>query len=244
MIQTSERRQRSRTTRRSAFLDATRQLIEERGIDALTIKAVAERVDCAVGTIYTYFPSKGALVAALQVEAIDRLGTAYARAAGRLDLELADQGVDIETAAMARLVAFGRSLIAVTGVLPEEYRLQQRLLGARADYDAADLALVAPVALGVLARPELLLRDATALGLLDPGDSFDRTIAWVAGINGVLAVASVEWPAGGGFDPVSAADMLHLSLLHGWGAEPGMLAAAAAAVPLGRMAALLEGSDR
>src|ERR1035437_2181665 len=171
MIQTSERRERSRAARRDAFLDATRELIEEHGIEALTIKAVAERVDCAVGTLYTYFSSKSALVAALQAEAITRLGAAYSRAADRLEDDLATLAIDVDTAALARLVAFGRSIIAVGQVLPEEYRLQQRPLRA-------------------------------------------------------------------------LADMLHLDLLRGWGAEPGALAAADAAVPRSRMAALLDESDR
>lgn len=244
MVQTSERRERSRAARRDAFLDATRELIEEHGIEALTIKAVAERVDCAVGTLYTYFSSKGALVAALQAEAITRLGAAYSRAADRLEDDLATLAIDVDTAALARLVAFGRSIIAVGQVLPEEYRLQQRLLSAQTGYDDDDLALVAPVAFAVLARPERLLREAAALGVIDDGDAFDRTIAWVAGINGVLTLASVQWPGSDGFDPASLADMLHLDLLRGWGAERGALAAADAAVPRSRMAALLDGSDR
>src|ERR1035437_2846450 len=194
MIQTSERRERSRAARRDAFLDATRELIEEHGIEALTIKAVAERVDCAVGTLYTYFSSKSALVAALQAEAITRLGAAYSRAADRLEDDLATLAIDVDTAALARLVAFGRSIIAVGQVLPEEYRLQQRLLSAQTGYDDDDLALVAPVAFAVLARTERLLREAAAL--------------------------------------------------RGRGAEPGALAAADAAVPRSRMAALLDGSHR
>ncbi|MGA2835533.1 MAG: helix-turn-helix domain-containing protein [Acidimicrobiales bacterium] len=244
MIQRSERRQRTHSTRRDAFLEATRQLIEERGIEALTIKAVADRVDAAVGTLYTYFPSKGALVAALQVEAIERLDAAYAWAADRLDLDLAARSVDVDTSALARLVAFGRSLIAVTEVLPQEFRLQQRLLSAQVEYEDRDLGLVAPVAFALLARPERLLRDASALGLIDEGDEFDRTIAWVAGINGVITLGSLTWPGAEGFDPTSLADMLHLDLLRGWGADPELLAAADACAPLGHMAMFLRGFRR
>ena len=244
MIQSSERRLQTRAGRRDAFLQATRQLIEERGIDALTVKAVADRVDAAVGTLYTYFPSKGALIAALQVEAIERLGAAYTRAADHLDLDLAARGIDVETAALARLVAFGRSLIAVAEVLPEEFRLQQRLLSDQAGYDDHDLALVVPAAFAVLARPERLLRDAVALDVLDEGDAFDRTIAWVAGINGVLTLGSLAWSGADGFPPAPLADTLHLGLLRGWGAHPGLLAAADALVPLGHVTVLLRADGR
>lgn len=235
---------RSRADRRDAFLEAARQLIEEHGIDALTVKSVADRVDAAVGTLYTYFPSKGALIAALQVAAIERLGAAYTQAADDLDSELAAWGVDVDTAALTRLVAVGRSLIAVVEVLPEEFRLQQRLLNDRADYDDRDVALVVPVAYAVLARPERLLRDAVALGVLEAGDSFDRTITWVAGINGVLTLGSLAASVAAGFAPASLADMLHLSLLRGWGADPGLLAASEALVPLGHVASLLRGEHR
>jgi AcrR family transcriptional regulator len=244
MVQSSERRVRSRADRRDAFLEAARQLIEEHGIDALTVKSVADRVDAAVGTLYTYFPSKGALIAALQVAAIERLGAAYTQAADDLDSELAAWGVDVDTAALTRLVAVGRSLIAVVEVLPEEFRLQQRLLNDRADYDDRDVALVVPVAYAVLARPERLLRDAVALGVLEAGDSFDRTITWVAGINGVLTLGSLAASVAAGFAPASLADMLHLSLLRGWGADPGLLAASEALVPLGHVASLLRGEHR
>ena len=235
---------RSRADRRDAFLEAARQLIEEHGIDALTVKSVADRVDAAVGTLYTYFPSKGALIAALQVAAIERLGAAYTQAADDLDSELAAWGVDVDTAALTRLVAVGRSLIAVVEVLPEEFRLQQRLLNDRADYDDRDVALVVPVAYAVLARPERLLRDAVALGVLEAGDSFDRTITWVAGINGVLTLGSLAASAVAGFAPASLADMLHLAQLRGWGADPGLLAASEALVPLGHVASLLRGEHR
>jgi AcrR family transcriptional regulator len=244
VIQSSERKLQSRADRRDAFLEATRQLIEERGIDSLTVKAVADRVDAAVGTLYTYFPSKGALIAALQVEAIGQLDAAYTRAADHLDLDLAARGTDVETAAVARLVAFGRSLIAVADVLPEAFRLQQRLLHDRADYDDHDLALVVPAAFAVLARPERLLRDAVALGLIDEGDAFDRTIAWVAGINGVLTLGALTWSGNEGFALASLADTLHLSLLRGWGARPGLLAAADVLVPLGHMGVLLGADSR
>jgi hypothetical protein len=129
-------------------------------------------------------------------------------------------------------------------VLPEEFRLQQRLLNDRADYDDRDVALVVPVAYAVLARPERLLRDAVALGVLEAGDSFDRTITWVAGINGVLTLGSLAASVAAGFAPASLADMLHLSLLRGWGADPGLLAASEALVPLGHVASLLRGEHR
>jgi AcrR family transcriptional regulator len=242
MIQITDRRGRARAARRDVFLDATRALIEEHGIESLTIKAVADRVDCAVGTLYTYFPSKSSLLATVQAEAIARLGATYDGAAGLLESDLARQGVDVDTAALARLVAFGRSIIVVGQVLPEEFRLQQRMLDTRNTYEEADLALVVPVAFEVLARPERLLREAASLGVVDAGDAFDRTISWVAALNGVLTLTTVELPGAGGFAPGALADRLHLDLLRGWGAAPATLAAAEGAAPVERIRELLEAS--
>jgi AcrR family transcriptional regulator len=48
-----------------ALLDATAQVLVERGPARLTTNAVAERAGVSVGSLYQYFPNKNALVAAL-----------------------------------------------------------------------------------------------------------------------------------------------------------------------------------
>ncbi|HEU5454253.1 MAG TPA: cholesterol catabolism transcriptional regulator KstR [Nocardioides sp.] len=44
--------------RRKRILDATIQLASQGGFDAVQMRAVAERADVALGTLYRYFPSK------------------------------------------------------------------------------------------------------------------------------------------------------------------------------------------
>jgi AcrR family transcriptional regulator len=212
--------------------------IQEQGIEAVTIKSVAERLDCAVGTIYTYFPSKGALIAAVQIDAIERLGGAFERCGERVE-ELLD-GLDVDVAALARVLAFGRSVVAAGWVYPEESRLQQRLLDSRADYGEADLAAVAQAAFAVLARPEQLLREAAALEVIAEGSAFDRTVTWLAAVSGVLSMARLRVPGTEQFDAASLADGLHLDLLRGWGAKPALLSAADSAVPADLIATLLK----
>lgn len=46
------------------ILSAARQILLEKGSDALNMRAVAARCGVAVGSIYNYFPSKGTLVGA------------------------------------------------------------------------------------------------------------------------------------------------------------------------------------
>ena len=55
--------------RRKRILDATLALASKGGYDAVQMRAVAERADVALGTLYRYFPSKiHLLVGALTME--------------------------------------------------------------------------------------------------------------------------------------------------------------------------------
>src|SRR5436189_4875256 len=55
--------------RRQRILDATLALASKGGYDAVQMRAVAERADVALGTLYRYFPSKiHLLVSALLIE--------------------------------------------------------------------------------------------------------------------------------------------------------------------------------
>jgi len=77
-------------TKRAEDLDATRrELVQatldvaaEGGIDALTMQAVANRADVAVRTVYNYFDSREALIAA----AMDRLTARTREAVERIEV--------------------------------------------------------------------------------------------------------------------------------------------------------------
>jgi TetR/AcrR family transcriptional regulator, cholesterol catabolism regulator len=45
--------------RRKRILDATLAIASKGGYEAVQMRAVAERADVAVGTLYRYFPSRG-----------------------------------------------------------------------------------------------------------------------------------------------------------------------------------------
>ena len=72
------------TDRRKRILDATLALASKGGYDAVQMRAVAERADVALGTLYRYFPSKiHLLVSALAREferTQDRVDRAVLRA--------------------------------------------------------------------------------------------------------------------------------------------------------------------
>lgn len=66
-------RARGRQQRRTRIIRAAAALASRGGVEAVQMRAVAERAGVALGTLYRYFPSKTDLVAAVVSEEIDLL---------------------------------------------------------------------------------------------------------------------------------------------------------------------------
>ncbi|MBX3642872.1 MAG: TetR/AcrR family transcriptional regulator [Rubrivivax sp.] len=65
---------------RSALLDAGLRLLRARSVDDLSLRELAREVGVSAAAIYRHFPDKNALMAALAVEGLERLGQAQRRA--------------------------------------------------------------------------------------------------------------------------------------------------------------------
>jgi AcrR family transcriptional regulator len=65
------RRERERTARREAILDAAQELIASEGYYGLRMDAVADAAELSKGTLYLYFENKDALCAAVATRLID-----------------------------------------------------------------------------------------------------------------------------------------------------------------------------
>src|SRR5690606_12964446 len=89
------RRERNRLARHRSFLDAALRIATDEGVHRLTMQRLADEVDAAVGTVYTYFPSKGALLAEVQREAVDRLTGSYLLLRPVIDERVADLPPDV-----------------------------------------------------------------------------------------------------------------------------------------------------
>lgn len=240
-LERDDRLSRRRDARREEFLVAASELAAETGIEGLTMKLLAERVDCAIGTAYTYFPSKGSLVAAVQAEAIGRLADTYGRAAPGVEPMI--DGLDPTGRALARLVAFGRFVVAAERVMTHDFHLQRQLLGSPMAMEPVDADSVVPIAFSLVRRPQALIVAGSAAEALDFGADdtvgFERAVTWLAAVNGVLTLDAIQAPAAGLFDTSLMADRLTLDLLKAWGATPDRLDAAAALVPLDAVVGLL-----
>jgi AcrR family transcriptional regulator len=74
----SERREREREQLTTMILEAARDILSEQGLDALSMRAIAERIEYSPATIYLYFKDKEDLIHRVIHHGFDRL-TLYMR---------------------------------------------------------------------------------------------------------------------------------------------------------------------
>jgi AcrR family transcriptional regulator len=232
----TDRRTRKRAARRDQLLDLAADLVEAVGVDGVTMAALAEAADYAPASLYTYFASRSALMAALQQRALLTLGRVAEDHLAAIDAALAGSPTPVPgpVAALARLWAFSDLFLAAPEHHPREFRLQQQLLVTPGIEVAADAAEVVPTALGVLDVPRRLLTAAVDVAALDaplagvdpidePVDgAFLRTLAWLVALNGALLADGLTTGL-----PTTGAGLgreLTATLLRGWGAEAATLA--------------------
>jgi AcrR family transcriptional regulator len=219
------RRARNRLVRHRAFLDAALRIATVDGLDALTMQRLADEVDTAIGTVYTYFPSKGALVAEVQRGAVDRLTASYLLLRPLLE-EQAEQ-LPAPEATLVHVVGFARFCIASMDTLPQEQRLLQDLM-----HDADHIvpteegARVLPSVWRLLDMARRCIEDAAAAGALRSGEPLERTVVLAAALNGVLQLSKLaRWEADL-LDGARLARALVDDLVVGWGADPRHVATA------------------
>lgn len=215
----SDRVERKRVARKREHLRAAMRIVAADGLDALTMHRLAAEVDCAVATLYEYFASKRALVADLQVGAIEVLSESQARLADDLDAHLHAAGVDDDVAALTQLWAFGAFMRAAAVEFPEEFHLQQLLLSERRPVlGDAETGQVVEVAMALLERAAWAMDVCVRRGVLDDGNAFERVVVWAAAINGVLMAADLPIFEPEPDAPSRFVDDVGEALLTRWGA--------------------------
>jgi AcrR family transcriptional regulator len=232
------RRERNRAARHSHLVSAAGAIVAENGLDGLTMGAVAKRVGCAVGTIYTYFSSKSALLASLQFEAIRVLAESYERAASQWDDALDTMDMEEPTAALARMIAMSRLFVSWQHIQPLEFDFLQMLsMSPDQQLEPKDSAAVVPMVLALFAEGRVLHDRAVEVGAIcqdldRPGDdSTSRTVRWVAALEGAILVDNATSGVTGDLDPEAFSQdfithRLTADFLTAWGAPERVLEAA------------------
>lgn len=205
----AERRKRAQESR---ILDAALELVAESGLEALSIKGIAERADYSPAALYRYFGSKDELVAALALRAVRALGEALEGCAGDTPLSCA-------TALVRRFLAFAHEdearfglihvLLAEPRVLVDDPALVGEVL-------AAVMEVIAPLAAA--------LDEAAAIGQLAAGDAQDRALLVATSLLGLLLLRkqAARFPRALGLDAL--ARELVEALFIGFGADERALA--------------------
>jgi len=146
----AERREQAKRDLRARILDAATALFDEGGAEAVTMRAVAERIGYSPTTIYLHFPDRDALLFAVVDDAFVVFGAAMTAA------------IASSAAPRERLAAMGRAYVGFALDHPAHYRLMfiQRpdyLLGhgeAEEEARIASLGALATMAAGVASDGE------------------------------------------------------------------------------------------
>lgn len=197
-----DRRTRKRLERRDHLLDVASDLVADGGVSGVTFAALAERSDYAPASLYTYFPSHSALLAALQQRALERLAAVAVHHVASWDdaLHLDDSAAFTGSPhdALARLWAFSELFCSAPERFPRDFSLQQEMLVHPSLETVDDARGVVPAAMRVLDVPRRLLADARVARAVDAADpptnaigemvdlDLTRTLGWVVALNGAL----------------------------------------------------------
>lgn len=222
-------RARNRRQRERAYLDAALAIAVADGLEALTMARLADAVDAAVGSVYTYFPSKGALIAELQREAIERLTASYHLVRDRSEAHLATWD-DPRAEALARIALFGSFWISASETLPHEASLLHGIVSVSKVYvPPEERHRVLPASLAFLTEAGAAVVEASEVGAIRPQpDPAGAVVRWAAALTGVLLTENVAQIAEYPFEPRALARELLHELLLGWGADPDQVARAEA----------------
>lgn len=230
---TEQRRAHRREEKTEAVLDSAMRLLAEDGLSGLTLAKLAAREGLVPAALYRYFPSKDALIAAMQRRTVKQL---HARLAEHLrELEPAVARLDAKAQALARLLSLGGFYVEVSEAAPEAFYLVQALLGdPRPLVSDEDAALTAPFLVALLADVGELFAAAERVGALPKGDAKPRTLLAWASLQGVLSLRKM-----GRFD-ATCADSRALSSL---ALRTLLLGLGADAAPLSRAETTLRKTD-
>jgi len=218
MAKSAGKVEQNRRQRMRSFADASLHIVAAEGLAALTMSRLAEELDTVPSAVYRYFPSKGALITAVQCDAIERLTASYGLIRTVSEDHFAAAGLDERDVAVARLVLFGRWFCATADTHLEELRLLQMIMSERThDLDPAGGFEVLPIAMVLLGQAAECLDAAEALGVASPGESLERVIVWAAALGGVLETDSLARYVPELLGDGRLARHTNLDLLRGWG---------------------------
>jgi AcrR family transcriptional regulator len=189
-------------------------LLASEGMETFTLAKLAEKTESAIGAMYRYFPSKEALLVALQREVL-----------GSFHRELARVLESVE-GPLSRLVAATRWYGELPELHPQEWGLLAVAVGSpRVLLPGDDAARVLEAAEPLFSILTELISAATSAGELGKGNARTRAIELWAALHGVLQIQKLARLSPALDSRAFAADLVR-DLFRGWGAPEDSLKAA------------------
>lgn len=184
------------------------RMVEEGGLEALSVNKLAALVDYTPGALYRYFPSKAALVAALEARILADLRDRLVAAQGK-------------ASPLERVMRLVRAYATFAAESPARFGLLAATMAEPRIVleDVKDAAPVAEAMTAALVPLATALADAEADGTLEPGDALERTICVFSLAQGVLLLKKQARYAPSVLDVERLLETGTRSLLAGWGAE-------------------------
>jgi AcrR family transcriptional regulator len=166
---------------RGQLLAAARDLLEAQGMDALSLRAIAERAGVAPGTVYYHYADKAALLAGLAVDGFRQLAEGMRRAYA----ERAEDG---------GLRSTGNAFLAFLREKPALYQLmyEARDAGRRPEVADAEAEAMAVSRAAIVADFEEAFPEEVAVKIAEAIWAWGRGIAAVAMVRGASPDESEE----------------------------------------------------
>jgi AcrR family transcriptional regulator len=215
-------RQKRREVIFERILSTAMTLLDNDGVDGMTIGKLAAELDYTKGALYRYFSSKSALVAALQVRSLKRVHHHFTETWETARASLTT--LDDRSSSLALILVTTRFYASLERELPADFALIRLVVGdSRQLLPREDVTPVMDAMLDLLQDVASLIRAAEETGALQPGDPLQRAVILWAGTHGnVLTGKFVRYDAEL-FAPLLLVDELTKTLLVGWGATPALL---------------------
>lgn len=202
-----------RVARRQAtaerILDTAESILGAEGSAALTMQRLASELGYTVGATYRYYPSKEAIVAALQQRVFHGL-------AGDVEVALAGSIVD----PLVRVAVIAHLYTTLAHRRPLHARMLARMMGDPEHVlDEKHAGPNTRLALEVGTAAVRELAAARTAGALGDGDDVQRGLLLWASLSGVTQTRKLERWGVPGLSTDMLAEQLITTLLVGWGAD-------------------------
>jgi AcrR family transcriptional regulator len=219
-----QRRHRKRELKAEQILDAAMGLLEQYGMEALTLHRVAKELDYVPGALYRYFASKDVLLAALQRRTITELHAHFRQRRSRWQGILGTWGLPPGTLVLAELLCVGQWYCSMPTTHPQHYRLISLLLvDPRFLVPDDEVAKSALVLMEFLRDAQGLFAQAMDLQVVKRADPIEITAVFWSSLHGAVLFQKMRRFQSDLFDPQRLGGMAVKTLLAGWGANSSEL---------------------